>query len=81
MLRMFCDSCGREITGPYYQVNLIYRDTEERRQPLRFTTWDMTNKSTAAALEEQEGEKVIPDITGYCPDCAKPAIRLVKWQK
>lgn len=64
MLKMFCDSCGKEIKGRYYQVNLVCSDTEERRY------------DGFARLKEQSGMRVIPDIVGFCPECAAPAIRL-----
>lgn len=64
MLKMFCDSCGKEIKGRYYQVNLVCSHTEERRS------------DSFARLKEQSEVRVIPDIVGFCPECARPAIRL-----
>lgn len=73
MIRMFCDACGKEIKGRFYEVRLVTRDTEERG----CTTY-LTTDSIAVTNAINVGGRLIPNVTGYCPECAAPAIRLVE---
>lgn len=68
MVRMFCDCCGKEIIGRYYKVKLFACSTEDRYKDVA---------AQNAMCSSYLAERVIPDIVGYCPDCAQPAVKLV----